>query len=191
MSWKKWLICVMMVVVLSGCQKASPPTQKAIAFRTALLSAGGCSFTSVIDADFGDRVYSFSVACTFKTDGTAELEVLQPEEIAGIRAKTDGQSAALEFEDIVLDFGVMADGKVSPMEACPLLGQCWTAAYISCAGSDGELERVTYLDGYEKEELTVDTWLDAAGLPVYAEISNQGTRCLSLQISDFRFEDEL
>ena len=181
----------MMVVVLSGCQKASPPTQKAIDFRTALLSAGGCSFTSVIDADFGDRVYSFSVACTFKTDGTAELEVLQPEEIAGIRAKTDGQSAALEFEDIVLDFGVMTDGKVSPMEACPLLVQCWTAAYISCAGSDGELERVTYLDGYEKEELTVDTWLNAAGLPVYAEISNQGTRCLSLQISDFRFEDEL
>ncbi len=191
MSWKKLLICVMMVLVLSGCQGQAAPTQKAIDFRTALLGTGGCSFTAVIDADFGDRVYSFSVACVFKTDGTAELEVLQPEEIAGIRAQVTGQSAALEFQDIALDFGVMADGRVSPMEACHLLGQCWTAAYISCAGSDGELERVTYLDGYEDEEVTVDTWLSEAGLPVYAEISYQGTRCLTLQISDFRFEDEL
>ncbi len=189
MSWKKWLICVMMVAVLSGCRKENPPTQKAVDFRTALLGAGGCSYTAVIDADLGERVYSFSVACTFRTDGSAELEVLQPQEIAGIRVSMDGQSAALEFADLSLDFGEMADGKVSPMEACRLLGQCWTAAYISCAGSDGELERITYLDGYEEEELTVDTWLDGAGLPVYAEIINGGTRCLTLQISDFRFEE--
>ena len=77
------------------------------------------------------------------------------------------------------------------MEACHLLGQCWSAAYISCAGSDGELERVTYLDGYEEEEVTVDTWLSSAGLPVYAEISCQGMRCLTLQISDFQFEGGL
>ena len=77
------------------------------------------------------------------------------------------------------------------MEACRLLGQCWTNAYISCSGADGELERVTYLDGYEDEEVSVDTWLDEAGLPVYAEISYDGKRCLTLQISEFRFEEEL
>ncbi len=191
MFWKKLLCCVMLMMVLSGCQGQGEPTQKAIDFRTALLRAGGCSYTAVIDADFGERVYTFSVACVFQTDGTAELEVLQPQEIAGIKAHMDGQSAALEFQDVALDFGVMANGEVSPMEACHLLGQCWTAAYISCAGSDGELERVTYLDGYEEEELTVDTWLDEAGLPVYAEIIHEGTRCLTLQISDFQFEDEL
>ena len=191
MSWKKLLCCVMMVMVLSGCQGQREPTQKAIDFRTALLGAGGCSFTAVIDADFGDRVYTFSVACTFQTDGSAELEVLQPQEIAGIKAHMDGQSTQLEFQDMILDFGVMADGKVSPMEACPLLGRCWADAYISCAGADGELERVTYLHGYEDEELTVETWLDAAGLPVYAEIIHEGKRCLTLQISNFQFEDDV
>jgi len=82
----------------------------------------------------------------------------------------------------------MADGRVSPMEACHVLGRSWTGAYIASAGSDGELERITYLDGYEEEELTVDTWLDETGLPVYAEISYGGRRWLRLQLSDYRFE---
>ena len=191
MLWKKLLCCVIMCIVLAGCQNKASPTQEALDLRTDLLEAGGCRFRAVIGADYGDRVYSFTVSCAYDTDGITELTVLQPEEIAGISAKIFDSSAIVEFEDLELDFGVMANGVVSPMKACSILGRCWSASYISCGGSDGELKRITYLDGYEEKELTVDTWLDSSGAPVYAEISYDGARCLTLQLSDFEFEDNL
>jgi len=191
MSWKKFLFPMLLLLVVSGCQKQSSPTQKALDFRTALMEAGGCSYTAVIGADYGERAYSFSVACTYDTDGTAKMTVLQPEEIAGITAAVSGDGAVVEFQDVALDFGVMADGTVSPMEVCHLLGRCWTGAYIASAGSDGDLERISYLHGYEAEELAVDTWLNAEGAPVYAEVMFENVRCLSVQLTEFRFEEEL
>ena len=191
MIWKKLLCCVVMCIVLSGCQSQTSPTQGALDLRTALLEAGGCSFRAVIGADYGDRVYSFTVSCEYDTDGITELTVLQPEEIAGISAQISDSSTIVEFEDIALDFGKMANGAVSPVKACSVLGRCWSTSYISCGGSDGDLERITYLDGYEEQELTVDTWLDNSAVPVYAEISYDGTRCLTLQLSDFEFEEDL
>ena len=191
MPWKKLLCCVIICLILSGCQHQVSPTQDALDFRTALLEAGGCQFQAVIGADYGDRVYSFTVTCMYNTDGTASITVLQPEEIAGITAKVSENGTKIEFENMALDFGVMANGTVSPMMACQVLGRCWSSSYISCGGSDGDLQRITYLDGYEEEELTVDTWLDGTGLPVYAEMMYDGTRCLTLQLTDFRFEDDL
>ena len=67
MSWKKLLCCVMMCVVLVGCQGKQSPTQDALDFRTALLEAGGCRFRAVIGADYGDRVYSFTVSSLLYT----------------------------------------------------------------------------------------------------------------------------
>ena len=50
---------------------------------------------------------------------------------------------------------------------------------------------ITYLDGYDDDQLTVDTWLNSEEIPVYAEITYDGTRCLTLQLTDFQFEDDL
>jgi len=191
MSWKKLLCCVMMCVVLVGCQGKQSPTQDALDFRTALLEAGGCRFRAVIGADYGDRVYSFTVSCDYDTEGTAEITVLQPEEISGIAATVSSNGITVTFEDMELDFGVMANGAVSPIKACQVLGRCWSNSYIDCCGKDGDLERITYLDGYDDDQLTVDTWLDSEEIPVYAEITYDGTRCLTLHLTDFQFEDDL
>ena len=191
MSWKKLLCCVMMGIVLVGCQSKASPTQSALDLRADLLKAGGCHFRAVIGADYGDRAYSFTVSCAYDTTGTTRISILQPEEISGISATITDDGIQVEFEDLELDFGPMANGAVSPIKACAVLGRCWSASYISCGGADGELERITYLDGYDEQELTVDTWLDSAGVPVYAEIAYDGTRCLTLQLSDFEFEEGL
>jgi len=191
MSWKKLLCCVMMGIVLVGCQSKASPTQSALDLRADLLKAGACRFRAVIGADYGDRAYSFTVSCAYDTNGTTRINVLQPEEISGISATVSDDGVYVEFEDLELDFGPMANGTVSPIKACAVLGRCWSTSYISCGGADGELERITYLDGYDEQELTVDTWLDSTGVPVYAEIAYDGTRCLTLQLNDFKFEEGL
>ncbi len=185
MLWRKLLSAILSLLLLTGCSTGSAPTQKALDFRTALMEAGGCSFTADIIADYDQRVYNFTVTCNYKTAGSADIMVTAPEEIAGISATVSADTATLEFDGLELEFGQMADGLVSPMEACWLLGQCWNSAYIDSAGADGKLERITYLDGYRSKELTVDTWLDENQTPVHGEITYEGVRRLKLDITDF------
>lgn len=187
MVWKKLVFCVMICTVLSACAAKSAPTQSGLDLRTSLLEAGGCSFQAVIGADLGDRVYRFTVNCRYTAGGQTELTVLQPEELSGISATVAQDGVSVTFDSAELDFGPMANELVSPITACQVLGRCWTGGYLESGGTDGALERITCLDGYEEQELKVDTWLEN-GLPVYAEITFDNTRCLTLQLSDFRFE---
>lgn len=191
MSWKKVLICVMICLILPGCD-ASPKSdmQQALDLRASLLETGGCSFTAVIGADFGERVYSFSVSCDYTAGEGAKITVLQPEEISGIAARVSERGAVIEFEDLELDFGQLAEGNVSPMEAAWLLPHCWEGAYIDSVGQDGDLLRITFLDGYEDETLTVDTWLNTDKTPVYGEIIYEGVRCLTVEITQFQWKTD-
>ena len=186
MVWKKVLCCVMMFLCLTGCGRGNQPAQQALDLRTALLEKGGCSFTADMTVDFPDRAYDFSVSCEYLSGEHAKITVLQPEEITGITAKVSGSGAAVVFDDIALDFGKLANGNVSAMEAPWLLAKCWDSAYISAAGKDGDLLRVTYLEGYDDGQLTVDTWLNEAGEPVRGEVAYDGMRCLTLNISQFQ-----
>lgn len=184
---KIWILCCL-VLCLTACGEKNQPTQIALDFRTGLMEAGGCSFTAVVTADYGDKVYPFTLECSYTGD-SARLQVLEPESIAGIAATVSGDGAVLEFDGVELDFGKLANGFPSPVAIPWLLGQCWTGAYIAWAGSDGDLERITYLRGYNDQELAVDTWLDANRVPVYAEVAQDGVRCLTVEIKDFRFEE--
>jgi len=170
---------------MTGCAAQSrEPEQQALEIRTSLMEAGGCSFTADVTANYGDRVYAFVLACRYE-NGEAQLEVLEPEAIAGIRAETSQHGTELIFEGTELEFGQLANGFVSPVAAPWLLVQCWIEEYIAYAGADGELERVTYLRGYHDEELAVDTWFRGK-IPVYAEVAQEGVRCLTAEIHDFQ-----
>ena len=171
---------------MTGCSAGAPSTQQALDLRTNLLNAGGCSYTAVIRAEFEDRAYTFSAACTYTDEDSAVVEILQPEEIAGISAAVSEDGAKVTFDQVELDFGQLAEGNVSAMSAGWLLPHCWSSAYVDAAGMDGDLCRITYLEGYNEGELTVDTWLDEAQTPVYAEVFYGDTRCLTITISQFQ-----
>ena len=148
------------------------------------MEAGGCSFTARIRADYGDRIYDFTMAGNAGVEETS-LEVLAPDYIAGISAVVSDDGTTLTFDGVELEFGRLANGLVSPVTAPWLLAQCWEQAYIAYSGSDGDQERVTYLRGYNEEEVAVDTWF-SDGVPVYAEVTCENVRCLTIEITDFR-----
>ena len=184
MPWKKLLALFSCMLLLTGCSKNRDPVQGALDFRTALMEAGGCSFTAEVTAHYEDRLYTFTMTCVSDEEGT-RLAVTEPEILSGITAAVASDGTKLEFDGAILDFGSMSGGRVSPVEAPWILATSWTGAYISCAGPDGEQERVTYLRGYDEEELTVDTWL-LDGVPTYGEVSCDGVRWLAVSISDFQ-----
>ena len=179
------LFLMVFLMVFSGCGKGKEPTQQALDFRTGLLGTEGCSFTAKIRADYGEKLYDFTLEAVCSQEET-RLTVCEPKEIAGISAVVTKNGAKLEFDGAELDFGKLANGYISPVSVPWLLAQCWMGEYISMAGSDGDLYRVTYLRGYEDEEVTVDTWFAENGVPVYGEVFYDGVRCITVEIEDFQ-----
>ena len=178
-----FLCCI--PIFLSGCA-AAEPEQTPLQFRTALVQAGGCSFTADVTADYGESVAAFTLDCTFTPDTGASLTVTAPESIAGITARADESTAYVTFDDTQIGFSLLAGGMLAPLAAPYVLGQCWAGEYIDCTGAEDSCLRTTYRMGYDEQELVVDTWFSCEPLaPVRAEISFEGRMVLSASISNF------
>lgn len=177
-------------LLLSACSGKTPSRmQDALDFRTALLSAGGCSFTASVAADYGETVSKFTLECRYDPAQGAHLRVTAPESIAGIEADVTGEDAALSFAGTELALGDLAKGNLAPLAAPLILARCWAEGYIDAAGREDACLRVTYLDGYGQKELTVDTWFLAdSGWPARAEISYDGQTLLRLELTNFTME---
>lgn len=185
MHKNRLVIFVLVLLLLTGCGKKKEPTQKALDFRTNLLQTEGCSFTAKIHADYGEKFYDFTLEAVCSSEET-KLTVIEPAVIEGISATVTKDGTKIEFDGAALDFGKLANGHVSPVLVPWLLAQCWTAEYISCAGADKDLYRVTYLRGYDDAQLSVDTWFNEESIPVYAEIVYNDVRCITADIEDFQ-----
>lgn len=176
---------MMLAILLTGCRKTESHMQSAMDFRTALQRANGCTFSADVTAEYPEKVFTFSLDCVFEND-QMKLRVTKPGVIEGICAGVHNGTASLEFEDISLEFGKLANGNVAPLTAPWILASAWKSDYISSAGADGNRTRATILKGYNDEELTIDTWFENE-LPVYAEISYAGTRVLQISIENFTY----
>lgn len=185
---RAWLL-LPLLVLLWGCGGGEKSQMdEALAFRAALLGAEGCSFLGEITADYGNEVYSFSVACTTDGDGTLTFRLTAPETIAGISGTVDASGGRLTFDDTALAFGLLADGKVSPVTAPFVLTQSWQTGYITSVGSDDGGLRLTVDASFEENPLTVDTWLDAEKkIPIFGELCYNGQRILTISISEFQY----
>ena len=77
---------MMLCLLLSACGGTESRMQEALQFRTALLGAPACSFTLELTAQGENEAFACTLACAVSQDGTTEVTVLSPEEIAGVSA---------------------------------------------------------------------------------------------------------
>lgn len=160
--------------------------QRALDFRTALLQSGGCTFAAEAAADYGEQVYRFTMDCVWSPESGGSLTLTAPQTLAGIRAEVSADGTRVSYEDMEVGLECLAGGHLAPMALPYLLGSSWYEGYISVCGMEDGLLRMTCLEGYEEEELTVDTWLDTqSGQPLHCEISYQGQTLLTAEISAF------
>ena len=171
-------------LLLCGCAGEESAVSPAIAFRAELVQAGGCTFCAEVTADFGTTVEQFSLEAQANADGTAALEVLAPETIAGITATTSEGGGSITFDGMAVDFGLLANGNVIPLAAPSIAAACWMREYICAAGEEDGLYRVTYERDYDEKRLIVDTWFEN-GLPICAEVCYNNQRFLKILITEF------
>ncbi len=182
---KKTAILLLAVfTLLTGCAGAQDHIDRAMALRAKLLRSG-CSFTASITADYGDKVHTFTMDCQGDSQGNLAFTVSSPDSISGITGVIDQEGGKLTFDDAALQFDLLADGQVTPVSAPWILLKTLRGGYLTSAGEEGELLRLTIDDSYEEDALQLDIWLDAGDKPIQADILYDGRRILSLTVSNF------
>lgn len=171
--------------LLSGCAGASREIERGMALRSQILKASICSFDAGITADYGDKLYSFSMACQADAQGNLNFTVTAPESIAGITGSVSAEGGKLTFDDTALQFNLMADGQLTPVSAPWIFLKTLRSGYLTAAGEEDGVLRLSIDDSYADDALHLDIWLDDGDLPARAEILYDGRRILSVAVTNF------
>lgn len=174
----------LLLVFFLGCSAPDRDMEEALALRSQCLSAAGITFDAEIGADYITNIERFALDCAFDATGRMAFTVTEPDDIEGIRGSVSGTEGAVEFDDAVLAFPLMADGRLSPLSAPWVLVKALREGYIVSAVREGELLHLTIDDSYADNALTVDIWLEE-GTVQEAEIAWEGRRCVTMTVDDF------
>ena len=141
---RRTLSCVlMMTLLLTGCKAGGGEDRAehlAARIRAEYLSLTGWTAKLDVTADYGERVYEFSMDASWEKDGPTVLTVTAPELIAGITARVEDGEGILEYDGASLSTGPLTGDGMSPLEAVPFLMKELTEGYMAgtCYVQDGE-----------------------------------------------------
>lgn len=181
---KRILALLLAVLMLAGCGFDNPGLDRAMTLRARLLAAG-CSFNAVVTADYGDKVYTFTLRCLGDSSGNVTFEVTAPESIAGVTGKITDEGGFLTFDDAALAFELLADNQISPVSAPWVLLRTLRGGYVTACSEEGDGLRLSADDSYEEDALHLDIWLNGGDLPDRAEILWDGRRILTVAVENF------
>lgn len=184
---KRVFAALIVVLLVAGCTSIDGEMSRAIGLRDKILKSNGCAFTAVVTADYGDKLYAFTLDCKTDQAGNLTFTVVEPQSIAGIKGQISGEGGHLTFSDKALAFETMADGMISPVNAPWVFINTLRGGYLSACGTDGEYMKVLLDDSYKEEALHLEVWLDAQDNPIKTEILWKGSRVLSLDVKNFEY----
>ncbi len=185
---KKVVSVLLLLVLLTGCSGKNRELERGIALRTKILGSPLCSFDADITADYGDKLHTFSMQCLADSRGTIRFTVTAPDSISGIQGSVDGAKGTLRFDDVALDFPLLADNQVTPVSAPWLLIKTLRGGCVTSAGAEKELARLSIDDSYDDDALHLDIWLDENDRPIKAEILYREHKILSLDVKNFTIQ---
>ena len=182
---KRMISVLLLAVFLCGCSGSSGEIERGMALRSKLLAAESCTFDANITADYGDKVYAFSMGCSADKQGDLTFSVSAPETIAGITGTISADGGRLTFDDTALYFDLLADDQLTPVSGPWILIKTLRSGYLTSACVEEGSLRLTIDDSYDEDALQLDIWLDEGDLPKRAEILYDGRRILSLDVTSF------
>ena len=171
--------------MLTGCDHSGESINDALSLRNKLLASNGCQFSAVITADYGDEIYQFSMDCATDKEGNLSFTVIEPSSISGIKGNITEKGGNLTFDDRILAFQTMADGRVTPVTAPWLLVKTLRSGYINASTKSDSGYTAIIDDSYHENALKLQVAIDTDNLPDFAEIFCQGHRILTIDVKDF------
>ena len=177
---------IILVLILAGCG-TSKPDKAAHALREQLLTMEQLGGTAYLTADYGLRIYEYTMDFDYWPEGELELCLTAPENLAGIGVYLREGSAALRYDGMVVSTGPLTSGGLSPLEAVPSLLQTAVTGYVAESAFEmldgAQVLRISYRSPETQagvgEEATL--WFDLqTGLPLQGEIFSDGYRVIAV-----------
>ena len=194
---RKLLFCVpMMILLLAACGGGSAGGSEeetlALAIRGEYLEMTSCAATAEITADYGQRVYQYTMSVEASEEETA-LVITAPETVVGITARLKGKDSLLEYDGIAVETGPMNQQGLTPVSAVPALLEETRSGYMrACAlEEDGTLLRMDCGDPEGEPGKGVETtlWFDAETHALArGEIRVDGFRAILCEFTQFTKE---
>ena len=191
-------VCVPMIalcLLLAGCGGAEET--KAANVRDRYHDMAGCSMTAVVSCAQEDQRWEATLQCEYIPDGESTVEVLEPETIAGVRAKLSDTDWSLEYEGNVLNIGPLSDEEISPVASLPRLMNALRDGWLLEENQEkwGEVPclRITVdQSGVQDGKILSTLWLrQDDGTPLRGEISVDGEIILTAEFTSFAFYDTI
>ena len=189
--------CVPMIalcLLLCGC---GGQTEEMPDIRAAYQAMSGCEMTAVVTCDQAGLEWSAVLQGTYVPGGESTVEVLEPLELAGVRAVIREDAWTLEYGDLCLDAGTLTDENVSPATALARIVYALREGWL-LEENDEDWDGVpcTRLaleqSGASGGDMVTTVWLrQADGTPLRGEIAVDGETILTVEFTDFTFCDTI
>lgn len=191
-----WTLTITLCLALTACspaEKGAQAEQLALLIRGEYLSMAACDAQVEVTADYGSRVFSYSLDVAYRREGETVLTVTAPEEIAGVTARLWEDSSVLEYDGAQVETGPVTEEGLSPMAAVPLLLEQAGEGFIAQCGLEtlesGEVLRVVCRDpeGQPGVGLEYTLWFQPeTHALVRGEVSQDGYTVLTCTFTGFQ-----
>lgn len=143
-------LSILLAVLLCGCTGSQEEDQLALQLREDFLTMAGCSGQMKLTADYGQRVYTYSVTFSSDQEQGMTLVLTAPEAVAGITATIEHGQTNLVYDGVRLETGPLNKDGISPLDALPALIAAVQNGCLAETGSEllGETDtlRLCYRD---------------------------------------------
>ena len=186
---RKGILSVLMIplLLLGGCGEREARMEKGFeTFRSSLMTAGRLETHVSLTADYGGTTAEYELAVSY--DGRETVtEILTPELLAGVKARSRWGEALVEFDGVLLGAGALDSEGLTPVSAVPAILAAMAGGYRELLwGEEGLIAARLYVG----EESRCTVWLDDETLiPAAAEIDAGGRRVITCLFTDWTLEN--
>lgn len=133
--------CVLMtILLLSGCQAGGggeSADELAAAIRDEYQHMAGWSATADLTADYGEKVFDFTLDVQWQREGETVLTITAPELLSGITARVAKGETVLEYDGAGLSLGLLDGDGLTPVSAVTALMARIDQGYMAQCGWTG------------------------------------------------------
>lgn len=183
------MLPLLSIVLLCACTAALPNSEQ---IRTQYSEMTAANATVKILSDIEVSALEYQAEYQYNKLGEDHLILTAPDEIAGIEIYISGERSdelTLRYAGTELFLALDSPSGTRPVDAVSALMQTLQTEEPTAIGTDlldgMEALHLTYREADSDPEIMRDVWLDANGLPLYAEIFLDGRKCVTLSFTDF------
>lgn len=192
------LLCAPMSLLLAAalcaCGGGQDDNDLVLDIRSDFMTMKEWSGTAELTADYGERVYEYTVSFSGTKDDGMTLTITSPEEVAGITASIEQGQTYLDYDGIRLETGPLDPDGLSPLDAIPALISAVQSGYIAETNSEttGETETLRICcrepDKTAGQGRETVLWFDKATKTLQrAELRSDGATVVRCLFSDFMY----